>query len=271
MNLNGAVAVITGGASGIGLGTARALASRGARLVLADVNERRLEEAEEHFRSQGTTVRAVQCDVSDYGNIEALAEHTLAEFGAVDLLMNNAGVVLRGALEEIEPADWSWCLGINVMGVVHGVRAFLPGMLARGHGHIVNTGSVAGLLALTGEGAPYIASKFAVVGLTEALALYCRPRGIGVSLLCPGSVATNLHETGRSIGMTPEREVAETAVAAAVQGNREMHPDEIGEAVALGIEQGRFFILPDPFHLPMLERRIQDLNVYMEERLRAVL
>jgi len=179
--------------------------------------------------------------------------------------------VLRGALEQIEPADWEWCFGINVLGVARGLRAFLPHMLARGRGHIVNTGSVSGLLALTGEGAPYIASKFAVVGLTEALALYCRPRGVGVSLLCPGSVATNLHETGRSIGMTPEREVAETAAAASVQGNREFHPDEIGEAVAEGVAAGRFFILPDPFHLPMLVRRTQDLNAFIEERLQAAL
>jgi NAD(P)-dependent dehydrogenase (short-subunit alcohol dehydrogenase family) len=104
-------------------------------------------------------------------------------------------------------------------------------MIERRHGYIVNTGSMAGLVPLTGEGAPYIASKFAVVGLTEALALYARPFGIGVSLLCPGGVATNLAETGRSIGMTPEREVSETRMAQSVQGGQEMQPEEIGELV----------------------------------------
>src|SRR5205085_10674745 len=134
-----------------------------------------------------------------------LAEIVEREMGPVGLVMNNAGVVLRGALEHITIADWQWCFGINVFGVIRGIEACLPGMITRRHGYIVNTGSVAGLVALTGEGAPYVASKFAVVGLTEALALYCRPFGIGVSLLCPGGVASNLAETGRSIGMTSQQ------------------------------------------------------------------
>src|SRR2546425_9888043 len=102
--------------------------------------------------------------------------------------MNTAGVVLRGALEQIPMADWEWSFDINFLGVVRGIRTFLPHMLERGSGYIINTGSVTGLVALTGEGAPYVASKFAIVGLSEALALYARPRGIGVSVLCPGSV-----------------------------------------------------------------------------------
>ena len=146
--------------------------------------------------------------------------------------MNNAGVVLRGALEQLEVEDWQWCLGINVFGVIRGIRAFLPGMVARRHGYIVNTGSMAGMVAFTGEGAPYITSKFAVNGLTEALALYAAPLGIGVSLLCPGGVNTRLAETGRSVGMTPERERAETAMAQQLQGGVEMQPEEIGEYVS---------------------------------------
>ena len=118
-----------------------------------------------------------------------------------------------------------------MFGVIRGIHAFLPRMIERRHGYIVNTGSVAGLVALTGEGAPYIASKFAVVGLTEALALYARPFGIGVSLLCPGGVNTNLAETGRSIGMTPSASVSETRMAQAVQGGEELQPEEVGELV----------------------------------------
>src|SRR5437870_11377899 len=104
-------------------------------------------------------------------------------------------------------------------------------MIARRHGYIVNTGSLAGVVPLTGEGAPYIASKFAVVGLTEALALYCRAYGIGVSLLCPGGVATNLAETGRSIDMSPEHAAAETRMAQTVQGGAELQPEHVGELV----------------------------------------
>jgi NAD(P)-dependent dehydrogenase (short-subunit alcohol dehydrogenase family) len=270
MQLRGKVAVITGGASGIGRATARALVLRGMAVAVADVNERRLAEACAALNDLGGRCLAVRCDVARDDDVHELAQQVTDELGHADLLMNNAGVVVRGALEELTLADWRWQLDVNVLGVIRGVQAFLPHMLERGSGYIVNTGSVAGLLALTGEGAPYIASKFAVVGLTEALALYARPRGVGVSLVCPGSVDTNLAETGRSVGMTPERQAAETAIAAAMQGNRVMQPDEVGEAVARGVEVDQYLILPDPYHLPVIERRARDMNAYIEERLRAI-
>jgi short-subunit dehydrogenase len=139
-------------------------------------------------------------------------------------------------------------------------------MIERRSGHIVNTGSIAGLIALTGEGAPYVAAKFAVVGLSEALALYARPYGIGVSVLCPGSVDTNLHETGRTIGMTPERAAAETALAATVHSVL-MTPEQIGEIVVEAIIENRFFILPDRAQQALVVRRAQDPNAFLEERL----
>jgi len=179
--------------------------------------------------------------------------------------------VLRGALESVTLEDWQWCFGINVFGVIRGINAFLPRMIERRHGYIVNTGSVSGLVALTGEGAPYIASKFAVVGMTEALALYARQFGIGVSLLCPGGVRTNLGETGRSIGMTPEREVAETRMAQSVQGGPEEDPDHVGELVLRGIQAEQFFILTDEIHTELIRRRAQDLNAFVEGRLNATL
>ena len=267
MELSGKVAVITGGASGIGRATALAMAGGGADLVLADVNDARLAEAQTEIAARGGRVLAVHCDVAHDADVKRLARVVEAELGAADILMNNAGVVLRGALEAIDVPDWEWCFGINILGVVRGIRAFLPGMLARGSGYIINTGSVAGLVALTGEGAPYIASKFAVVGLTEALALYCRPRGIGVSLLCPGGVRTNLAETGRSIGMTPEREVAETAAAQTVQGGIEMDPAEVATCVVEAVRAGRFLVLPDPTHEGLLRSRAADLNAFVEARL----
>lgn len=269
MELTGSVAVITGGASGIGRGTALALARAGADIVIADVNSRRLDEARAEIEALGRRALALHCDVSSDADVEHLAAAALSEMGHVDILMNNAGVVLRGALEEIAIADWEWAFGINVFGVVRGIRAFLPHMFERGSGHIINTASAAGLFALTGEGAPYIASKFSVVGLSEALALYTRPRGVGVSLLCPGSVDTNLHETGRSIGMTAEREVAETAIAVTVQGGAVMTPEQIGALVVDGVRRNRFFILADPYHQPILERRAHDMNAFIESRLAA--
>src|SRR5438067_2746036 len=196
MELANKVAVITGGASGIGRGAALALARRGADVVLADVNVARLDEARAAVEALGRRALAVRCDVARDDDVERLARTAIGEMGQVDVLMNNAGVVLCGALEDIPVADWQWEFDVNVFGVVRGVRAFLPHMLARGSGYVVNTASMAGLFALTGPGAPYVASKFAVVGLSEALALYLRPRGLGVSVLCPGAVDTNLGENG---------------------------------------------------------------------------
>jgi len=174
--------------------------------------------------------------------------------------------VLRGALEQISVADWEWSFGINLLGVVRGIRTFLPHMLERGSGHIVNTGSVAGLIALTGEGAPYVASKFAIVGLSEALALYARPRGIGVSVLCPGAVDTNLYETERAIGITPETAQAEAA-SSAVFHSVLMTPDQIGEIVVDAVQQQRFFVLPDHHQQAIIVQRAQDMNAFLEARL----
>jgi NAD(P)-dependent dehydrogenase (short-subunit alcohol dehydrogenase family) len=267
MHLSDTVAVITGGASGIGRATALALAERGADVVIADINEARLAETRDALLAHGRHVLAVRCDVTRDADVQSLADRTLAEMGRVDLLMNNAGVILRGALEVIETSDWQWAFDINVYGVIRGVRAFLPHMLARGSGYIVNTGSIAGLLALTGEGAPYIASKFAVVGLTEALALYARPRGIGVSLLCPAGVDTNLLDTERAIGFaTPEQAAREHAAARALGGNRVMTPAEVAGRVVEGIEREDFLIMPDTFHQPLIERRAREMNQYMQWR-----
>ncbi len=258
--------MITGGASGIGRGTALAMARQGADVVLADVNDGRLAQVREEIAALGRRVLAVHCDVSRDDDVEHLAQEAEAKLGPVGLVMNNAGVVLRGALEHVEIADWQWCFGINVFGVIRGINAFLPRMIERRHGYIVNTGSMAGLVPLTGEGAPYIASKFAVVGLTEALALYARPFGIGVSLLCPGGVNTNLAETGRSIGMTAEREVSETRMAQSVQGGQEMQPEEIGELVVQAVLAEQFLILPDPTSIELIRGRAQDVNAFLAER-----
>jgi NAD(P)-dependent dehydrogenase (short-subunit alcohol dehydrogenase family) len=269
MNVAGEIAVITGGASGIGRGTAMALARRGADIVLADVNDGRLAEVESEISAMGRRVLSVHCDVSRDEDVRNLSEQTESVLGPVGLVMNNAGVVLRGALEQVSVADWQWCFGINVFGVIHGINAFLPRMIERRHGYIINTGSVAGMVALTGEGAPYIASKFAVVGLSEALALYCHQFGIGVSLLCPGGVKTNLAETGRSIGMTPGREISETRMAQSVQGGEELEPEYVGELVAQAVLDETFLIFPDEVHAELLRRRASDLNAFVRSRLAA--
>lgn len=270
MKIAGEIAVVTGGASGIGRATALALAAAGADIALADIHDARLESTRVEVAALGRRVIGIHCDVSTDGDVARLADAVSAELGPPGIVMNNAGVVLRGALEEISMDDWRWCFEINLLGVVRGIHTFLGGMLERRHGWIVNTGSVAGLVALTGEGAPYIASKFGVVGLTEALALYCRPRGVGVSLLCPGGVRTNLAETGRSIGMTPERERAETRVAQSVQGGPELDASDVAALVVEAIRSERYLILPDAIHADLVHRRGSDLSGFVEQRLSSL-
>jgi len=266
MQLAGKVAVITGGASGIGRGTALAMARRGTDVVIADINDRRLEETCADITALGRRVLAVHCDVAKDADVERLGEAALSAMGHVDILMNNAGVVLRGALEQIPMVDWEWSFGINLLGVVRGIRTFLPHMLERGSGYIINTGSVAGWMALPARAVPLWAPKFAIVGLSEALALYARPRGISVSVLCPGSVDTNLCETERAIGITPEIALAEAA-SSAVFHSVLMTPDQIGEVVVEAVQQQRFFVLPDHHQQAIIVQRAQDMNAFLEARL----
>ena len=270
MDLRGKRAVITGGASGIGRATALAFARRGVDLVLADIHDRRLRETAREIQALGRQVVAVRCDVSRDDDVAHLAATTFAEMPSVDIVFNNAGVICQGALETITIADWEWQFGINVLGVVRGIHAFLPHLLAQGSGHIINTGSVAGLFALTGEAAPYVASKFAVVGLSEALALYARPRGVGVSVLCPGGVDTNLFETRRIIGLTPAAAAAEATAAAAMQSPVLMTPAQIAALVVDAVEQNRFFVLADPTAHATWSRRTADWNAFVEDRLTSL-
>src|SRR5579883_259347 len=263
MDLADKVAVITGGASGIGRATALALARRGADLVLADIHEARLVEARAAVEALGRRALAVRCDVTRDDDVARLARLAIAEMEHVDVLMNNAGVVLCGALEQIAVADWQWQFDVNVFGVVRGLHAFLPHMLARGSGYVVNTASMGGLYALTGPGAPYVASKFAVVGLSEALAIYARPRGIGVSVVCPAAVDTNLSETGRVVGLTPAELAADTAASQALLTITPMAPGAVGEIVAQGIEAERFLIYTDPAHAELVVRRAQDPDGFL--------
>ena len=158
----------------------------GRDVVVADIHEDRLEEVRVEIEEMGGRVLTVRCDVAYDEQVEHLRDEALEEMGRVDIVMNNAGVVAMGPPETMTMQDWDWILQVNVYGVIRGVRAFLPHMLERGSGHIVNTASLAGLFAYAWDSMPYITGKFAVAGFTEALALYTRPLGVGVSLVCPG-------------------------------------------------------------------------------------
>jgi NAD(P)-dependent dehydrogenase (short-subunit alcohol dehydrogenase family) len=204
VDVDGTTAVVTGGASGIGRATAVELARRGTDVVVADIHEERLAETVSEIEAVGRRAFAVRCDVTRDADVDALAATAVDTFGAVDVLMNNAGIAVLGPPHRVEMAEWERILQVNVLGLVRGVRAFVPAMVERGRGYVVNTASVAGVWAYSWDAAPYITSKFAAYGLSEALARSLRPFGIGVSVLCPGYVHTNLAETARISGVPDE-------------------------------------------------------------------
>ena len=240
MNITGSVAVVTGAASGIGRATALELARRGAHIVAADIHEDRLEELRVEVEEMGQRVLTIRCDVTFDDQVEHLRVEALEEMGRVDIVMNNAGVVAMGPPETMTMEEWDWILQVNLYGVIRGVRAFLPHMLERGTGHIVNTASLAGLFAYAWDTIPYITGKFAVAGFTEALALYARPLGVGVSLVCPGLVDTNLGETARFVGIDdPSTWLKEIQLPAPVA------PEAVATRVCDAVAEDRFLVLTE--------------------------
>ena len=190
--LEGKVALVTGGGSGIGRALALGLAREKARVVVADVDEGDAAETVRQMATLGAEGLAIRTDVSDRSQVAVLADRVFDRYGATHLLCNNAGVVVHGGLEAATWEDWQWVVGVNLWGVVHGLLAFLPRMIAAGEGgHVVNTASMAGLIASQGLGV-YNTTKYAVVGLSETLAKDLRPHGIGVTVICPMGVATRI-------------------------------------------------------------------------------
>jgi NAD(P)-dependent dehydrogenase (short-subunit alcohol dehydrogenase family) len=200
--LAGKTAFVTGGASGIGLALGAAFAQAGMKVMLADIETDTLAAAVKSLHNFGPAVRGVTCDVADPVSVERAAKASYEAFGNVHVVCNNAGVAAAGGIDNISLDNWRWVLDVNLMGVLHGIRTFLPHIRAHGEGgHIVNTASMAGMNSGLGF-SPYVASKFAVVGMSEGLATQLKPLGIGVTVLCPGFVRTRIGESGRN---RPER------------------------------------------------------------------
>jgi NAD(P)-dependent dehydrogenase (short-subunit alcohol dehydrogenase family) len=267
VELTGRTAVVTGGASGIGRALILRFARDGANVVVADVDEPGMASVAGEAQALGVKAIAVRTDVSERSQVEALAARAFETFGTVHVLCNNAGVAAWGGIESATHRDWQWVLGVNLWGVIHGVEAFVPRMIARGEpGHIVNTASMAGLIASKGLGV-YNTSKYAVVGLSETLAKDLRPYRIGVSVLCPLGVQTRIRDSERNRPAALRNERAEPVTPVELIG-RSLAPDAVADMVLAAIRANELYVITHDESLEPLRRRFERLERSILDRRR---
>lgn len=269
-NLKGKVAVVTGAANGIGFAIARRALEEGMQVVLAGVRESTLEAARKELLKISDSILVVPTDVSKAADVAALADKAFAHFGGVHLLVNNAGVGGGGPLASATLADWEWTLGVNLWGVIHGIHSFVPRMLKQGEPcHVVNTASVAGLLTYPGSGI-YVASKHAVVALSETLQMEMQMAGLplGVSALCPGFVRTKIMESARNRPQDlsnppptapPSKEQLEAYERFKNAIENGMPPEEVAAQTFAAIREGRFYVLTHPEHNEQIRGRVENM------------
>ena len=262
--LKGKVAAVTGAASGLGRSMALAFAAEGMDVALADVDEKGLKETASLVNGVRTTTLRV--DVSQADQVDGFRDHVLARLGGVHVVCNNAGVSPLGAVWENTPADWQWILGVNLWGVIHGVRSFTPHLIARDEGHIVNTASVAGLISPPGSGA-YNVTKHAVVALSESLYHDLRERRsvVGVSVLCPAYVPTRITESERSrptdlpAGEKSGETLAREAMLRKAVSSGKISADQVAQAVLAAVKEERFYVLTHPRIKGAIQARMEDI------------
>jgi len=257
-DVKGKVAFITGGASGMGLGMARAFAAAGVKVMIGDIEAGPAQRAVDELKAKGLEAACVQVDVTKMESMQDAAKKTIDTFGKVHILCNNAGVAVGGHSETCSLRNWKWVMDVNLWGVVYGLQAFVPLILSHGEGgHVVSTSSMAGMVGLRGAG-PYNATKFAVVGIMETFAAEHRKDNLGASVLCPGVVATNIGNSGRnrpseyggSVAPNPRDKTGEMLA----QG---LHPDLVGKQVLEAIQEDQFYIFTDPGLRHLVETRSQ--------------
>jgi NAD(P)-dependent dehydrogenase (short-subunit alcohol dehydrogenase family) len=273
-NVAGKVAFITGGASGIGLGIAGAFVEAGMKVVLADLRQDHIDEALADFdrRGQSRNVHAIRIDVTDRSALAAAADETERLFGKLHVLANNAGVGIQGPFKGVTYADWDFGLAVNLGGVVNGLQTFLPRIRAHGEGgHIVNTASLAALVPMPAQFVIYVAAKAAVVTISETIRTELRQENIGVSVLCPGPVRTNIGELARNrppqFGVGDAFREAEEAGATKVPFPSMMDPAEVGTLVLKGVLNDELYIITHGEWRPMAEARHAALIEAMPTRL----
>jgi len=264
--LAGKTAFVTGGASGIGLALGRAFAEAGMKVMLADIEANALKAAVDSLRNVGPEVRGVTCDVADPVSVDLAAKASYDAFGSVHVVCNNAGVgAAPGNIDNISLDNWRWVLDVNLMGVLHGIRTFLPHIRAHGEGgHIVNTASMAGMLTGWQGFNPYPASKFAVVAMSEGLATQLKPLGIGVTVLCPGFVRTRILESGRNrperygppqAALDPATPAGAMAAQAAELVQSGLDPSHVALLVLAAIREDELYVFTHPETRAKVEER----------------
>ncbi|MDE0659618.1 MAG: SDR family NAD(P)-dependent oxidoreductase [Gammaproteobacteria bacterium] len=260
----GKTAFITGGASGIGLAMARSFSVAGMKVVIADVEQAALDALDNEFEASNAEFLTIKVDVTDRDGLEAAAAATEARFGKVHLVCNNAGVAVGGRIDEMTYDDWDWVLGVNINGVVNGISTFVERLKSHGEGgHFVNTASMAGHVSIPGLSV-YTASKFAVVGISETMRADLMPHNIGVSVLCPGMVDTNILDSGRNRPdhfvhgarawgeslPAEERDAFNENIRASM-----IDPAIVGDMVLHAIQTDEFYIFTHPGIEPMTQLR----------------
>ena len=261
-NFRGKNAVITGSASGIGRATALEMAREGMNIVIADVNETRMEETVARVRDQGVKAVAKKTDVSKKAEVRALVDFAIEEFGTIDIMMNNAGVSSITEMRDLSLEEhWEWIVGINFWGVIYGCHYVLPHMLRRGSGHIINVSSAAGIFTIPG-GAPYCATKFAVVGMSEVLRAEVARLGIGVTCVCPALVKTSIAENTKTTGL---KEMEMTKIF----NYWGQMPEKTARKIVKGVKRNKGLLLPtiDAKIFYFLKRFFPGLSAAMSLRL----
>jgi NAD(P)-dependent dehydrogenase (short-subunit alcohol dehydrogenase family) len=271
--LAGKTAFVTGGASGIGLALGRACAQSGLKVMLADIEAETLHAAVESLKEIGPDISGTVCDVADPVSVERAARASFDAFGNVHIVCNNAGVAAGGGIDLISLDNWRWVLDVNLMGVLHGIRSFLPHMRKHGEGgHIVNTASMAGMNGGLGF-SPYAASKFAVVAMSEGLAAHLKPHGIGVSVLCPSFVRTGIGESGRNrperYGPAPVPDPKSPAAAMVAEIKRMIDaglaPDYVAARVLAAVREDEFYVFTHPGMRAEVEGRFAAILAAMDK------
>ncbi len=271
--LSGRTAFITGGASGIGLELGRAFVAAGMKVMLADVETGALERAVASLREVTSDICGVACDVADADSVERAAQATFDAFGHVHVVCNNAGVAAGGGIDNISLDNWRWVIDVNLMGVVHGIRTFLPHLRAHGEGgHIVNTASMAGINGGLGF-SPYTASKFAVVAMSEGLSMQVKPHGIGVSVLCPSFVRTAIGDSGRNrparYGQPQPLDPASPAGLMVAEIARRLQagldPSDVATRVVAAIRNDELYIFTHPNMRDEVDARFAAIQAAMDK------